>query len=60
MMELKRFRAVGGNGPRVFDVGLGMREERKEGQQSKPRQHLALVGTAQLPGNSPWSGEGAD
>lgn len=30
MMELKRFRAVGGNGLLMFDVGLGTREERKE------------------------------
>ena len=34
MMELKRFRAVGGKGLRMFDVGLGTREERKEGSRA--------------------------
>lgn len=47
----------------MFDVGLGMREERgreERGQQSKPRQHLALVGTTQPSGKSLRSEKGAD
>lgn len=57
MMELKRFRALGENRLDIFDVGLGMMEEREEGRGA--RQHLALVRT-QLSGKSLQNEKGAD